>query len=122
MDWYLAVLRNYTGFNGRAHRTEYWMFTLVNAIIILALEVGATRSGTVGTVQLLYELCVLLPGLAVGMRRLHDINRSGWWILMGLIPILGWIALIYWYCRPGDVGPNDYGPDPWDSTVTSPVY
>jgi uncharacterized membrane protein YhaH (DUF805 family) len=116
MDWYLAVLRNYTGFSGRAHRTEYWTFTLVNAIIILALDLGATRSGVVGTVQLLYELFVLLPGVAVEIRRLHDINRSGWWVLLAFT-IIGVIPLIYWYCKAGDVGPNDYGPDPWESAV-----
>ena len=84
MDWYLKVLKNYAGFSGRARRTEYWMFALVNVVILLAL-LGlsqALKGGALGTVFLVlyfaYVVALFIPGLAVTWRRLHDTGRSGW--------------------------------------------
>ena len=111
MHWYVDVLKNYVGFSGRAHRTEFWMFVLINLIVGFVL-------GYVGTIihlsfiGFLYNLAVLLPGVAVAMRRLHDTDRSGWWLLLGFIPILGWIVLIIFYCLESTPGQNQYGPSP----------
>lgn len=122
MQWYLKVLRQYTDFNGRARRTEFWMFTLFNVIISVILlildNVLGTSFGGTGLLGLLYSLAVLLPGLAVGIRRLHDTGRSGWWLLIGLIPLIGVIVLIVFYATDGDRAPNAYGPDPKAPAMT----
>ena len=113
MQWYVKVMKNYVGFSGRAHRTEFWMFALINFIIGIILGVVDSALGfESGGIGSLYSLVVLLPSLAVGMRRLHDTDRSGWWLLLYLIPILGWIALLIFYCLDGTPGSNQYGPDP----------
>lgn len=116
MEWYLKVLRQYADFAGRARRKEYWMFTLVNVIISIVLasidsmlEISVL---TVGILGLLYSLTVLLPNLAVSVRRLHDTGRSGWWLLIGLIPLIGTIVLIVFFATEGERQPNAYGPDP----------
>jgi uncharacterized membrane protein YhaH (DUF805 family) len=114
MNWYLAVLKKYVVFEGRARRTEYWMFVLFNVIISAVLNIlaRATDSGIFTTLSYLYGLAVLLPGLGVFWRRMHDTNRSGAWFLLVLIPIIGWIWLLILVCLPGTPGPNKYGPDP----------
>ena len=111
MNWYLAVLKNYAGFAGRARRTEYWMFALVNTVMYLALMALDYYLNT-SIPALIYVLAVLLPSLAVGVRRLHDTGRSGAWILIALIPLIGSIVLLVFTVQPGTVGPNEYGPDP----------
>ncbi|WP_460350188.1 DUF805 domain-containing protein [Actinoallomurus acanthiterrae] len=108
----LAVLRNYAGFDGRARRTEYWMFVLFNVIITVVLDLIGMAVRLVGILGFVYGLAVLIPSLAVGVRRLHDTGRSGWWLLIGLIPIIGTIILIVFMATPGDRGDNAYGPDP----------
>jgi uncharacterized membrane protein YhaH (DUF805 family) len=114
MEWYTKVLKNYVGFSGRARRTEFWMFALFNAIIAGVLNVlwRMTDVGVFYWLYVLYAVAVFLPSLAVGVRRLHDTNRSGWWILIGLIPIVGAIVLIVFYATEGTRGPNQYGEDP----------
>ncbi len=113
MSWYLAVLKNYAGFSGRARRTEYWMFTLFNLIAYVVLEVLAKSVSSVFTIlYLLYALAVIIPSLAVAFRRLHDIGKSAAWIWIALIPIVGGIWLLVLTCQPGQPGPNQYGPDP----------
>lgn len=112
MSWYVAVMKNYAVFTGRARRTEYWMFVLVNFIVELALYVMAVAIHALIFLYLLYALAVLIPGLAVAARRLHDIGRSAWWILIGLVPFVGWIVLLVFACIPGTTGANQYGPDP----------
>ena len=99
MDWYLKVLRNYIGFGGRARRKEYWMFVLVNFILIMVLGIvdkilGWERAGGEGVLTTIYGLLVLLPSWAVLFRRLHDTDRSAWWLLLLLIPIIGWIVIL----------------------------
>jgi uncharacterized membrane protein YhaH (DUF805 family) len=118
VQWYLEVLKKYAVFDGRAHRTEFWMFVLVSVIISIILAVldavlGTETAGS-GLLQGLYGLAVLLPSLAVGARRLHDIDRSGWWQLLVLIPLIGAIVLIVWFAKQGDPSPNQHGPNPWD--------
>ena len=117
MNWYLEVLKKYVVFDGRAHRTEFWMFTLISVVISIVLALIDVAIGTYGAgggvLQGIYGLAVLLPSLAVGVRRLHDIGRSGWWLLLGLIPLVGIIILIVWWAQEGDAGTNEYGPNPW---------
>lgn len=110
MKWYISVLKNYAVFEGRAHRKEYWMFVLFNLIIVIVITAveGAMRHlppGQTGPVSALYQLAVFIPSIAVAIRRMHDTDRTGWWIL---IPIVGLIIL----CFDGTKGPNQYGPDP----------
>jgi uncharacterized membrane protein YhaH (DUF805 family) len=119
MQWYLKVLRQYVDFNGRARRTEYWMFALFTIIIsivlgLLDLMLGLTfvEGTTSGWLGLIYGLATLLPSLGVGVRRLHDTGRSGWWLLIGLVPLVGAIVLIVFLAQPGNPGSNAYGPDP----------
>ncbi|MBL7646570.1 MAG: DUF805 domain-containing protein [Candidatus Hydrogenedentes bacterium] len=112
MHWYLDVLKNYTGFTGRARRTELWMFWLVNLGIVIALSIVEGIIGMPGILSGLYNLAVLLPTIAVGMRRLHDTDRSGWWLLIAFIPFLGGIVLLIFFCLEGTKGDNQYGPDP----------
>lgn len=102
------VLNNYATFNGRAVRSEYWYWTLFTVIVAFILGIVGSIIGTAVLGQI-FNLLVLAPGLAVGARRLHDINRSGWWQLL-LITVIGAFVLIYWYCQKGDEGTNRFGP------------
>ncbi len=104
LNWYILVLKNYVGFDGRATRSELWYFVLVNFLVSLIIN---TLSATLGIV---YALAVLLPSIAVGVRRMHDIGKSGWWLLVGLIPIVGLFVLLYFYVQPSDEGQNAFGP------------
>jgi uncharacterized membrane protein YhaH (DUF805 family) len=125
MQWYLKVLKEYANFSGRARRTEFWMFTLFSAIASIVLGLLDTLFGTAtvygngtvvtftpGILQGIYALAVLIPTLAVTVRRLHDTDRTGWWLLIGLIPIVGGIVLLVFMCLDGTRGPNRYGVDP----------
>jgi uncharacterized membrane protein YhaH (DUF805 family) len=96
---------NYAGFSGRAARSEYWywvLFVLLGSIVLSMLSEALSAA---------FSLGVLLPGIAVGARRLHDIGKSGWWQLLGLIPLLGWAVLIYWAVQPSE-GDNAFGSAP----------
>ena len=118
MDWYLKVLRNYVGFSGRARRKEYWMFYLVTLLITIGLVIVDSVTGTInaltgwGLLSGLYTLAVLLPSIAVSVRRLHDRDKSGWWLLIAFIPLIGAIVLLVWTVMEGDRGDNRFGPDP----------
>lgn len=114
MNWYTAVLKNYAGFSGRARRQEYWMFALFNFIIVFVLELLAflTKPLILFIVVGIYALAVLLPSLAVVVRRLHDTNRSGAWFFIAFVPLVGGIMLLVYLCTEGTRGPNQYGPDP----------
>jgi len=118
MNWYLAVLKKYAEFKGRARRREYWNFVLFNIIIsiVLALVDKVTGSFSAergfGILGGLYALAVIIPSIAVGVRRLHDTNRSGWWLLIGLIPCIGLIVLIIFTVQDSQAGDNQYGPNP----------
>ena len=115
-----TCFQKYATFSGRARRAEFWWFTLFNFVVNAILNVidgiffGLGHGMMAGPQPLstLYTLAVLLPSLAVGARRQHDTNRSGWWLLIWLIPIVGWIVLIWWFATEGDKGPNDHGDDP----------
>lgn len=120
MKYYLAVLKNYVGFSGRASRKEYWMFVLFNIIfaviaIILDNVLGLViRDVGYGPIYLLYALVTLLPGLAAAIRRLHDTGKSGWYFLVALIPCVGGIILLVFLVGEGMAGSNEYGPEPTD--------
>lgn len=105
MNWYLTVLKKYVDFNGRARRSEYWYFVLFSMIISTALTVVDSLIGTPSVLSSIYSLVVLLPSIAVGIRRMHDVNKSGWYML---IPIYNLILA----CSEGTQGENQYGPDP----------
>ncbi|WP_299060993.1 DUF805 domain-containing protein [uncultured Polaribacter sp.] len=115
MNWYLKVLReHYLDFNGRARRQEFWMFTLINTIISYALSgldwvFGLT---VFSMISLIYSLLVVIPGIAVCVRRLHDVGKSGWYYLLILIPIIGWIWLIVLFATEGEHKPNQWGENP----------
>ena len=110
----LICLANYAGFQGRAARPEFWWWVLfvVASWIILYVMAGVilgADSGAGAVAGGLFCLAALLPGLAVGARRLHDTDRSGWWLLLLLLPIAGWLVLIYFFVEPTTPGPNLYG-------------
>ena len=106
------VFNNYANFDGRARRSEYWYFTLFNIIINSILGALAQRFSAFGILASLYSLAVLIPGIAVCTRRLHDTNRSGWFQLLVLIPLVGSIILIIWLAQDSQTGTNQYGPSP----------
>ncbi len=110
MEWYTKVLKNYVTFSGRARRKEYWMFFLFNFIISIVFGIV---TGIIGLPELayLYSLAVLLPSIAVGVRRLHDTGRSGWWLLIGLVPLIGAIVLIIFFVQDS-LEENQYGDNP----------
>lgn len=118
MNWYLEVLKKYAIFSGRARRKEYWMFTLFNVIFSFALGftdaalgLADERSGW-GPIRGLYTLAVLIPSLAVSVRRLHDTDRSGWWLFIGLVPCVGSIVLLIFMVEDSTPGGNQYGANP----------
>jgi uncharacterized membrane protein YhaH (DUF805 family) len=111
VHWYVDVLKKYTVFSGRARRQEYWMFTLISVVISIVLLLIDKVLGT-NFIQMLYGLAVLLPSLAVGARRLHDTDRSGWWLLISLIPLVGVIILIVFLASDTKPHDNAYGPNP----------
>jgi uncharacterized membrane protein YhaH (DUF805 family) len=133
MKYYIHVLKNYVNFQGRARRAEYWQFTLINMLIFLPLYgviifmvYDSMTSGSgemsplvtiLGGILGLYALATFLPGLAVLVRRLHDVNKSGWFILIQLIPLAGPIILLVKLCTEGDKGTNQYGSDPKGGSI-----
>ena len=104
--WYPEVLKKYAVFDGRAHREEFWTYTLVSVIVSLVLHMVL---GILGTI---YNFAVLVPSLAVGARRLHDTGRSGWWQLIGLVPLIGIIVLIVFWAQDSQPGANEHGANP----------
>jgi uncharacterized membrane protein YhaH (DUF805 family) len=118
MNWYLEVLRKYLVFGGRARRKEYWFFVLFNIIIAMILAIIDSTIGTlnpetrVGLFSGIYSLAVLIPSFAVAIRRLHDTDRSGWWLLIGLVPLIGGLVLLVFFMLDGTPGSNQFGPNP----------
>ena len=118
VEWYLTALRKFAQFTGRSRRREFWSFTLVNFGVSIVLSmlgriVGANFLGTIiGLIATVYSLVVLVPGIAVAVRRMHDTGRSGWWLLINFIPIVGWIVYIFFAVQDSEPGENQYGPNP----------
>jgi uncharacterized membrane protein YhaH (DUF805 family) len=121
MNWYLQVLKKYAEFSGRARRTEYWMFALFNFIFLIVAVIIDNIAGTTieglpyGLFYFLYALAVLIPGLAVLVRRLHDVGKSGWMFFIALIPIVGAIWLLVLMVTDSNPGANEYGSNPKES-------
>ena len=117
MYWYLRVIKNYAVFSGRARRKEYWMFTLFNIIFIILVSLldsilFKTAFDGFGPLYVIYFLAIFIPGLAVGIRRLHDVGKSGWWIFIILIPLIGAVWLLVLLLLDSQPGENKYGPNP----------
>ena len=115
-----SVFSNYANFNGRARRSEYWYFTLFNLIVSMVLSVlmrltaGSVIFNLFRIIEVVFSLAILIPGLAVAWRRLHDTGRSGAWYLLIFVPIIGVIFLIVWFCQDSQPDTNQYGPCPKD--------
>ena len=122
MNWYLEVLKKYAVFSGRARRKELWYFTLINSIILLVLTITDGLIGTfsietgVGLLSSIYNLAIIIPNLAVTVRRLHDTDRSAWWLLIMLIPLIGIIVLLVFMMLDSNAGENKFGVNPKDET------
>lgn len=123
MEWMLMPLRRYADFSGRSRRKEYWMFVLglvivaiVLAIIETVLGLSGSIAGLYGPLTLLLVLAIVIPSIAVQVRRFHDQGKSGWFVLLGFIPFVGGIVIIVFMCLEGTRGPNQYGPDPKGGT------
>lgn len=118
MNWFLVALKKYATFSGRAQRAEYWYYTLFYILIYIGLTIIDSVTGTfdaesgVGLLGSLMGLALLLPTLAVTVRRLHDTGRSGWWLLIGLIPLVGLIVMLVFTVQDSKPGDNEYGPNP----------
>ncbi len=125
MNYYLDVWRKYAVFDGRARGKEFWYFMLISTIVCVILEMlgtmlagGRSDSYIASGLTGIYSLAVLLPSIAVTVRRLHDADKSGWLVLLGLIPIVGTIILFIICITPGTPGPNKYGPDPTAGNIS----
>ena len=118
MNYYISVIKKYVDFSGRARRAEYWyfyLFTIIFLIVamildsILGLKIGGSN---IGFIYLIYALFIIIPSIAVAVRRLHDIGKSGWMLLISLIPFIGGIWLLVLMVRDSEMGDNKYGPNP----------
>ncbi|MDH3738351.1 MAG: DUF805 domain-containing protein [Alphaproteobacteria bacterium] len=110
-----SCFKNYIGFEGRACRSEYWFFVLfaiLGGLVTGVLDLVLFPGNQVSPINALFSLALFLPSLAVGARRLHDIDKSGFWLLLWLLPIIGWIILIVWAIKRGDEANNRFGSDP----------
>ncbi|GAA0625740.1 DUF805 domain-containing protein [Kribbella sandramycini] len=123
MQWFIDVItKRYAQFSGRARRKEFWFFQLfffIGALVLsildslLGLEFYKSATyGSFGYLAVVFQLALLVPSIAVSVRRLHDVGRSGWWVLLSFVVCIGWIVLLVWYVREGQVGDNEHGPDP----------
>jgi uncharacterized membrane protein YhaH (DUF805 family) len=115
MNWYVAVLKKYAVFEGRASRTEFWMYALFNFIVSVVLGIidgmlGLRFGPGIGLLGAIYGLGVLLPGVGVSIRRMHDTGKSGWWLLIAFVPFIGWIIVIVLLALDSEPGQNQYGP------------
>jgi uncharacterized membrane protein YhaH (DUF805 family) len=118
MEWATLPLQKYADFTGRSRRKEYWSFVLLNIAIFFVASMidGILGLGNLlwlyGPVATLAWLALIVPGLAVGVRRLHDLGKSGWWLLLAFVPLIGGIVLLVFFATDGVRGDNLYGPDP----------
>ena len=129
MDWMLMPLRRYTDFQGRSRRKEYWMFLLgvIIAVLLISLIEGALGlsgmvGGVYGPLTVLFFLAIIVPSIAVQVRRFHDQDKSGWFVLLSLIPIIGGLIVLVFMLLEGTRGPNRFGPDPNDPNAGAEVF
>jgi uncharacterized membrane protein YhaH (DUF805 family) len=128
-----VVTTQYFDFNGRTARDPFWYYVLAYVVLYAAVSIVQSVFGFHGMTPYGYydysprpltgllALGLLLPGLGIAARRLHDIDRSAWWLLIGIVPFVGWLVLIYWYVQPGTAGSNQFGPDPKDTVAAPPL-
>ena len=123
LEWMLMPVKRYADFNGRSRRKEYWMFVLGVVILVVLLSIiegilglSGMVGGVYGPLTTLAMLGLLIPGLAVQVRRFHDQDKSGWFVLLGFIPLLGGLVVLVFMCLSGTQGPNRFGPDPKNPT------
>ena len=124
MEWYIKVLKQFSDFKTRARRKEYWMFTLFSILISGILNLIDTNLGTefnngIGLFGGIYSLLILVPSLAVGVRRLHDEGKSGWMLLVALIPLIGAIWLLILFCKDSQLQENKWGVNPKEILILS---
>ena len=118
MSWFIEALGKYAVYSGRSRRKEYWFFVLFVVVISTVLTIidgliGAyDRSTGVGLLSAIFSLAILIPSISVSVRRLHDIDRTGWWVLISLVPLVGWIVLLVFHVQDSTPGTNRYGPNP----------
>ena len=121
MEWMLLPIKRYTDFSGRSRRKEYWMFLL--GVVIVAIVLGIIEgilglsgmvAGVYGPLTVIFLLGIIIPSIAVQIRRFHDQDKSGWFVLLGLIPFVGGLIVLVFMCLEGTKGPNRFGPDPKD--------
>jgi uncharacterized membrane protein YhaH (DUF805 family) len=128
-----AGFRNYVNFSSRASRSEYWYFVLFIALVFIVLSILDKSMDHISTdtastpalvllfafalVEIIVGLGIILPSISIAVRRLHDLDKSGWWYLLNLVPLIGAIVLLVWYCMRGTVGNNRFGPDPLEGQV-----
>ena len=118
MNWVVVALKKYATFSGRAQRAEYWyfvLFYLIGYFVLVGVDHGVgtwSKEADAGLLSSVFMLGILLPFIAVATRRLHDIGKSGWWQLIGIVPIVGAIVLIIFFAKEGDAGVNAYGSSP----------
>lgn len=111
-----SVLTQYANFTGRARRSEYWWYALATAVVYFVLGIVAAAIHT-SVLTYLVALALFVPTLAVSVRRLHDTGRSGWWVLVDLVPLVGWIVLLVFFVQDSQPGANAYGPSPKEADV-----
>ena len=108
---------NYAQFEGRASRAAFWWWFLFTVLVAIAVDIVGFAIGSWYVLHGIVTLALLLPNLSVGVRRLHDTDRTGWWLLIALIPLIGWIVLLIFFLEESDSGENRYGPPPADVAV-----
>jgi uncharacterized membrane protein YhaH (DUF805 family) len=111
-----CLVEKYVNFSGRARRSEFWWFTLFGWLVMVVLSliegtVFNTESGY-GILTTIWGLAIILPSIGVSVRRLHDLDKSGWWLLLSVIPVIGFLVLLFWYVQQGTPGQNRFGADP----------
>lgn len=116
MNWYMQALKGYSDFEGRSQRKEYWIFWLSNTVIgivlgLIELSVGSDPASRFGPLTGIFTIFIIVPGIAVAIRRLHDIGKSGWWLLLTFIPLIGLIPFVF-MMFDSQTGVNEYGEDP----------
>lgn len=117
MKWFMDAMKKAFNFSDRSRRKEYWMFILATLIISIVLTivdavVGLEIAEDVGILSTLFSLAIIIPSISVTVRRLHDIGKSGWWVLIGIIPIVGFIVLLVFTVKDSEPAPNAYGMNP----------
>lgn len=117
IQYYVDFWKNYVNFSSRSRRAAFWYVMLMNVIIAIVLSVLMAISSVFYYVAVVYDLAIIIPSIALWVRRLHDIGKAGWWVLLDFVPLVGPIVLLVWACREGDHGANAYGPDPKEMEI-----